>query len=85
MRPKPRSGASGSITSPVMTEGTALVGAFGSAEVYERESRPPYFRRDGLGDYDEDMFTHNLVRWRAESRLALAIPFPNAFVQITGI
>jgi hypothetical protein len=31
------------------------------------------------------MFDRNLVRMRAESRLALAVPFPNAFCSVTGV
>lgn len=73
------------ITSPVIAEGTALVGAFGTADLYERESVRVTFAETGLGDSSEEMFTHNLVRFRAESRIAVGVPFANAFCKVTGV
>ena len=58
-----------------MTEGTALVGAFGlGAQVYQREGARVTFAEMGLGNgAGEELFTRNLIRFRGESRLGLAV------------
>lgn len=75
------------VTSPVMTEGTTLVGAFGTgAEVYEREGARVSFSEMGLGDSaGQEMFTRNQVRFRGESRIGLAVIRPGNFCTVTGV
>jgi HK97 family phage major capsid protein len=75
------------ITSPVIANGTALVGAFGvGAEVYEREGARVTFAETGLGDSaGQELFTRNQIRFRGESRLGLAVMRPNFFCTVTGI
>lgn len=75
------------IVSPLIAEGTALVGAFGTAcKVHDREQARVTFTEAGLGDNaGEELFTRNLVRYRGESRLGFEIPAPAAFCKVTGI
>lgn len=74
------------VQSPLISEGTGLVGAFSFAEVYQREEARITFAETGLGDAaGQEMFTRNQVRWRAESRLGLAVYRPAAFCTVTGI
>ena len=74
------------IQSPAVSEGTALVGSFGEgATVYEREGVRISFAETGANDGSSDLFLTNQVRWRAESRIALAVHAPVAFTKVTGI
>lgn len=75
------------IVTPVIAEGTALVGAFGTAaEVYEREGARVSFAETGLGDSaGEELFSRNLVRFRGESRLGLGVIRPDGFCSVTGV
>jgi HK97 family phage major capsid protein len=75
------------IVTPVMTEGTALVGAFGTAaEVYEREGARVTFTESGLGDSaGQELFSRNQLRFRGESRLGLAVIRPDHFCTVTGV
>ena len=75
------------ITSPVMPEGTAIVGAWAvGATLYQREGVRVEMAASGLGDEaGTELFTRNLVRFRAEGRWALAIPYPAAFTQVTDL
>ena len=44
------------------------------------------FAETGLGDTaGEELFTHNQVRWRCESRIGLAVHDTDYFAKITGI
>lgn len=66
---------------PVMTIGTGLVGAFGTAA--------QIFRKGGVrveaSNSHQDFFIKNLVAIRAEERLALAVYRPGAFGEVTGL
>lgn len=75
------------VVSSLIAEGTALVGAFGTAAlVYEREGARITFAETGLGDGGSgEMFLKNQVRFRGESRLGLAVFRPNFFCTVTGI
>lgn len=74
------------ITSPVIAEGTGLVGAFAvGSTVWDREEARVTFAETGLNDSGQEMFTRNLVRWRAEERIAFGVERPSAFCSVTGI
>lgn len=75
------------IVSPVMAEGTALVGSFGTAaEVFERETVRISFAETGLGDVaGQELFSRNQIRVRAESRIGLAVIRPSFFCTVTGV
>jgi HK97 family phage major capsid protein len=63
------------------TEGTALVGAFRTmAQVFEREDVTVTASTE-----HSDYFTHNKVAILAETRLALAVYRPSAFVTVTSL
>lgn len=64
-----------------IAQGTALLGAFDRwAEIYRRMGV-----RIDMTNSDGTTFRSNILTIRAESRLALAITRPKAFVKITGI
>jgi HK97 family phage major capsid protein len=69
------------VVSSVMTEGTAVVGAFRRAGML--------FRKGGLrleaSNSHADFFTRNLAAIRAESRLVLGIRRPAAFRTATAL
>jgi len=69
------------ITSPVIAEGTGLVGAFAAGStVWDRETARVTFAETGLGDNaGEELFTRNLVRYRVEERIAFSVERPAAF------
>jgi len=74
------------ITSPVITEGTALVGAFAvGATIWEREENRVTFAETGLGGGTDELFVRNLVVWRGESRVAFGVERPAAFCQVLAI
>jgi HK97 family phage major capsid protein len=75
------------VVTPVITEGTGLVGAFGAgAEVYQREGARISYAETGLSDVaGEELFTKNQIRARGESRLGLGVTHPNFFCSVTGI
>jgi HK97 family phage major capsid protein len=75
------------VVTPVIAQGTALVGAFGvAATVYEREGARVTFAETGLSDVaGEELFMKNQIRFRGESRLGLAIIRPDAFCSVTGV
>lgn len=75
------------ITSPVLTEGTAIVGAFAAgATVWEREEARVTFAETGLGDAaGQELFTRNSVRFRAEERIAFGVERPSAFCQVLSL
>jgi HK97 family phage major capsid protein len=68
-------------TTPVIPEGTAIVGCFRQAA--------QIFRKGGLrveaSNSHADYFIKNLVAIRAEERLALAVYRPGAFGLVTGL
>jgi HK97 family phage major capsid protein len=67
------------IDTPAMTEGTALVGAFGSgAQLYDREQASIR-----ISEQHSDFFIRNAIVVLAEQRLALAVKRPEAFVKVT--
>lgn len=75
------------VTSPVIAEGTGVVGAFAAgATVWEREDARVSFTETGLGDTaGTELFSRNLVRFRAEERIAFGVERPAAFCAVTGI
>jgi HK97 family phage major capsid protein len=67
------------IETPAMTEGTCVVGAFGTgAQLYDREG--PSIR---ISEQHSDFFIRNAIVVLAEQRLALAVKRPEAFVKVT--
>lgn len=75
------------IQSPVIAQGTGLVGAFAvGSTVWDRESARITFTESGLGDApDTEMFTRNQVRFRGEERIAFGVERPAAFCSVTGL
>ena len=67
------------VDTPAMTEGHALVGAFGTgAQIYDRESA-----NIRIAEQHADFFVRNAIVVLAEERLALAVKRPEAFVDVT--
>jgi HK97 family phage major capsid protein len=67
------------IDTPAMTEGTALLGAFGTgAQLYDREAATIR-----VAEQHSDFFIRNAIVILAEERLAMAVKRPEAFVKIT--
>lgn len=75
------------ITSPVIAEGTGLVGDFeNGAILWDREEARVTFTEAGLGDAaGQELFTRNLIRFRGEERIAFGVPRPAAFTAVTGL
>ena len=66
------------VDTPAMTEGTALVGAFGTgAQLYDREQASIR-----ISEQHADFFVRNAIVVLAEQRLALAVKRPEAFVSV---
>lgn len=66
------------VDTPAMTEGTALVGAFGTgAQLYDREEASIR-----ISEQHSDFFVRNAIVILAEQRLALAVKRPEAFVKV---
>lgn len=72
------------VTSPVIAEGTALVGAFADgAVVWDREEARISWAETGLGDAaGQELFTRNQIRARGEERIAAGVTFPQAFCAV---
>jgi HK97 family phage major capsid protein len=67
------------VETPAITEGTALVGAFGTgAQLYDREDASIR-----ISEQHADFFIRNAIVILAEQRLALAVKRPEAFVKVT--
>ena len=67
------------VDTPAMTEGLALVGAFGTgAQLYDREEASIR-----ISEQHSDFFVRNAIVVLAEQRLALAVKRPEAFVKVT--
>jgi HK97 family phage major capsid protein len=67
------------VDTPAMTEGTALIGAFGTgAQIYDRESASIR-----ISEQHADFFVRNAIVILAEQRLALAVKRPESFVKVT--
>jgi HK97 family phage major capsid protein len=67
------------VETPAMTEGHALVGAFGTgAQIYDREQA-----NIRVSESHADFFIRNAIVILAEERLALAVKRPEAFVDVT--
>lgn len=67
------------VDSPAITEGTALVGAFGlGAQLYDRQEA-----NIRIAEQHSDFFIRNAVVVLAEERLALAVKRPESFVKVT--
>lgn len=66
------------VASPAMTQGTALVGAFGlGAKVYDREQS-----NIRVAEQHADLFLRNAVVVLAEERVGLTVSRPESFVKI---
>jgi HK97 family phage major capsid protein len=66
------------VDTPAMTEGTGLVGAFGTgAQLYDREEASIR-----ISEQHSDFFVRNAIVILAEQRLALAVKRPEAFVKV---
>lgn len=66
------------VDTPAITEGTALVGAFGSgAQIYDRETA-----NIRISEQHEDFFVRNAIVVLAEQRMALAVKRPESFVAV---
>jgi HK97 family phage major capsid protein len=66
------------VDTPAMTEGTGLVGAFGTgAQLYDREQASIR-----ISEQHSDFFVRNAIVVLAEQRLALAVKRPEAFVKL---
>jgi len=67
------------VDTPAIAEGTALVGAFGTAaQIYDRETA-----NIRISEQHADFFVRNAIVILAEQRLALAVKRPEAFVEVT--
>jgi HK97 family phage major capsid protein len=67
------------VATPAMTHGTFLVGAFGlGAKLWDREEA-----NIAISTETRDLFDRNAIAIRAEERLALEVPRPEAFVKGT--
>ena len=67
------------VDTPAITEGTALVGAFGTgAQLYDREQASIR-----ISEQHSDFFVRNAIVILAEQRLALAVKRPEAFVEVS--
>ena len=76
------------IVSPLLTAGIGLVGAFAQgATIYDRHAPRIAWATAGYVDAatDHDLFTHNLVRARAEERLGFVVNRPAAFCKVDFI
>lgn len=66
------------VATPVMQEGTALVGAFGlGAKIYDRMQS-----NIRVSDQHADLFVRNAIAILAESRLGLVVPRPESMVKV---
>lgn len=68
------------IESEAVPAGTAIVGDFTKAVLWDREESTVT-----MTDSHADFFTRNLVAILAEERVAFAVVRPSAFVQVTGL
>lgn len=68
------------IESEAITAGTALVGDFSKAVLWDREQSSV-----SMTDSHADFFIRNLVAILAEERVAFAVTRPTAFVTVTGL
>ena len=67
------------VDTPAMTEGQALIGAFGTgAQIYDRESASIR-----ISEQHADFFVRNAIVILAEQRLALAVKRPESFVKVS--
>jgi HK97 family phage major capsid protein len=76
------------ITSPVIAEGTGLVGQFAvGATVWDREEARVTFTESGMSNSDgtSDLFMRNQIRFRGEERIAFGVERPAAFCEVTGL
>lgn len=67
------------IDTPAIAQGTALVGAFGTAaQIYDRDAASIR-----ISEQHADFFVRNAIVVLAEQRMALAVKRPEAFVKVT--
>ncbi len=66
------------VDTPAISEGTALIGAFGAgAQIYDRETASIR-----ISEQHQDFFVRNAIVVLAEQRLALAVKRPESFVKV---
>lgn len=68
------------VESEAITAGTALIGDFSKAVLWDREQATV-----AVSDSHADFFTRNLVAVLAEERVAFGVTRPNAFCTVTGL
>jgi HK97 family phage major capsid protein len=68
------------VQSPVVPQGTAIVGKWGEAILWVREGVTV-----SASDSHQDFFTRNMVAVLAEGRFAFGVPRPFAFDVVTGL
>jgi HK97 family phage major capsid protein len=75
------------ITSPVISAGTGLVGAFDvGAQVWDREEARVTFTESGaLAAGSTELFSRNQIVFRAEERLSFGTIRPSAFATVTSM
>ncbi len=74
------------VTSPVIAQGTGLVGDFTKSFVADREQARVSFTESGISDTaDTDLFSRNQLRFRGESRIGFGVERPTAFCTVTGL
>lgn len=68
------------VSTPALTSGTCVVGAFKLGATVIRHTDG---RRFEMTNSNEDDFTHGLVTFRMSERLTLAVEYPKAFYKLT--
>ena len=72
--------------SPVLAQGTALLGDFQQAQLWLREdARVTFAEQGGLGAGGVEIFSRNQIVFRGEERAAFGVIRPAAFCQVTGL
>jgi HK97 family phage major capsid protein len=74
------------VRSRAIAQGTALVGDFTAATIWDREqARVTFAEQGGLGAGGVEIYSRNQVVFRAEERLAFGVERPAAFCTVTGL
>lgn len=73
------------IVSPAITAGTGLVMDTSYAQVWQRNEVRVTFTEYGLNEAGDDMFSRNLLRFRAEERLSWGLLYAGAACKVTGL
>jgi HK97 family phage major capsid protein len=74
------------VVSSALTQGTALVGNFKDARIFDRMAARIDFAEMGMNSGGTaDLFAQNLMRFRAEERVGFAVLRPTSFCTVTGL